>query len=172
MSSPRKFVRLGKILQEWGIHGQVRFISFNPQSELYPDLDVLYAEDRGEAPYAIESIKRHGRYWLLKLKGYEDPEHARELRGIVLGLPREALPEPESGEIYLSDLEGLEVRAADGRRIGVVAGFLSVGDHEVMQIRDESGRETLVPYQKDFVASTDREEGVIVLKEFADELLG
>lgn len=172
MSSSQKFVRLGKILQEWGIHGQVRFLSFNPQSDLYPELEALFAEGDSSVPFEVESIKRHGRYWLLKLKGYENPEQARELRGKVLGLPREALPETEPGEFYLSDLEGLEVRAADGHRVGVVFGFLPVGDNEVMQIRDESsGKEVLVPYQKDFVARTDLGAGLIELKSFADELL-
>jgi len=171
MASSSKFVRLGKILQEWGIKGQVRFLSFNPQSDLYPDLEALYPEGKENSPFAIESIKRHGRYWLLKLKGYETPEQARKLRGTVLGLPRESLPSIEPGEFYLSDLEGLEVRAADGRCVGVITGFLPVGDNEVMQIRDESGKECLVPYQKDFVARTDLEAGLVELKAFADDLL-
>ena len=77
MPSQSQFVPLGKILQEWGIKGQVRFLSFNPESEVYSKLSYFLAEGAAASPLEIESVKRHGRYWLLKLKGYESPETAR-----------------------------------------------------------------------------------------------
>ena len=171
MSSPSKFVRLGKILQEWGIKGQVRFLSFNPESEIYPKLKSLFAEEPKLVPFEIENFKRHGRYWLLKLKGYETPEAARKLRGKVLGLPREKLPKPRKGEFYLSDLEGLEVRTAGGEEVGVVVGFQKVGDTEVMLIERDAKAEAMVPYSGEFVEKTDLAAAVITLKPFAEELL-
>ncbi|MDL1871680.1 16S rRNA processing protein RimM [Deltaproteobacteria bacterium PRO3] len=171
MSPPSKFVRLGKILQEWGIKGQVRFLSFNPESDLYPRLSYFVPEADESGRLEIESVKRHGRYWLLKLKGYENPETARELRGKVLGLPRIELPRPRRGEVYLSDLEGLEVRAADGTAVGVIAGFQKVGDHEVMRIERAAGGEAMVPYHAEFVESTNLKEGFVALKPYAEALL-
>ncbi len=171
MPSSSKFVRLGKILQEWGIKGQVRFLSFNPESDLYPQLSYFVSEADAAGCLEIESVKRHGRYWLLKLKGYEDPETARKLRGTVLGLPRAELPKPRRGELYLSDLEGLEVRTADGTAVGVIAGFQKVGDHEVMRIERAAGGEAMVPYHGEFVERTDLKEGIIVLKPYAEALL-
>lgn len=171
MSSSSKFVRLGKILQEWGIKGQVRFLSFNAESEIYPKLRSLFVEDAEHSRLDIESVKRHGRYWLFKLKGYDTPEMAKELRGKVLGLDRGDLPKPRKGEIYVNDLEGLEVRASDGGKVGDVIGFLRVGDHEVMRIQRESQDEALVPYHEEFVEKTDLEAGFIVLKPYAQALL-
>ena len=171
MSPSRKFVRLGKILQEWGIKGQVRFLSFNGESEIYPKLQCLYDEGAEHSCLEIEAVKRHGRYWLLKFKGYETPERAKELRGKTLGLDRSDLPKPRKGEIYVNDLEGLEVRAANGNIVGEIVGFLRVGDHEVMRIQRESQDEALVPYQDEFVEKTDLEAGVITLKDYAQALL-
>lgn len=171
MSFPSKFVRLGKILQEWGIKGQVRFLSFNPESDIYPKLKSLLSEEPENALLEIQNCKRHGRYWLLKLKGYETPEDARKLRGKVLGLPREKLPKPRKGEFYLSDLEGLEVRMADGQEVGIVVGFQKVGDTEVMLIERDAKSEAMIPYSGDFVEATDLKSGVITLKPFAQELL-
>ncbi|HKX12466.1 MAG TPA: ribosome maturation factor RimM, partial [bacterium] len=145
--------------------------SFNPESQLYPSLSELHFEEAPHEPRALEQAKRHGRYWLLKLKGYENPEQARELRGKVFGLPRDRLPPPEEGEIYLSDLEGLEVRNAEDQKVGEVVGFLSVGENDVMRIAREEGDEALVPYRSEFVAETSFEDKILRLTELAEDLL-
>lgn len=166
-----RFVPLGKILQEWGIRGQVRAQSFNPQSDIYPDLAEIHFEENSVEPLVLEQAKRHGRYWLLKFKGYENPETARALRGKVFGLPRDLLPPPEEGEIYLSDLEGMEVRDTQDRKVGEVVGFLQVGENDVMRVAREEGDEALIPYRKEFVASSSLEERLMRLTEFAEDLL-
>ena len=158
-------------MQEWGIRGQVRALSFNPESKLYPLLSEIHFEEAPHAGQALEQAKRHGRYWLFKLKGYESPEQARELRGKVFGLPRNLLPPPEEGEIYLSDLEGLEVRNAEDRKVGEIVGFLRAGENDVMRVAREEGDEALVPYREEFVAGTSFEEKVLRLTELAEELL-
>ena len=81
------------------------------------------------------------------------------------------MPKPRKGEIYLSDLEGLEVRTAAGTRVGSIVGFMKVGDHEVMRIERDSAGEALVPYHSEFVERTDLKKGVIELKPFAESLL-
>lgn len=158
-------------MQEWGIRGQVRALSFNAESELYSKLDELRFEDSPLEARELEQAKRHGRYWLFKFKGYENPEQARELRGKVLGLPRDLLPKPKKGEIYLSDLEGLEVRNTADAKVGEVVGFLRVGENDVMRVAREEGDEALIPYREEFVAKTQLEENVIRLTELAEDLL-
>ncbi len=166
-----QLVYLGKIIREWGIKGQVRFVSFNPDSTLYPKLKKIYLEcPAGCRELKLEIAKRHGRFWLLKLEGYENPESARELRGIQIGIPRSDLPEPSNNEVYLADLEGREVRNAEGDAIGVIERFLKVGDTEVMVIKREAGKEAMVPFHSEFVESTSP-EGIVVLKKQAADLL-
>lgn len=158
-------------MQEWGIKGQVRAVSFNPESELYPSLAELRFEDAPHEMRSLEQAKRHGRYWLFKLQGYENPEQAKELRGKVFGLPRDLLPPPEEGEFYLSDLEGFEVRNVADQKVGELVGFLRVGDNDVMRVAREEGDEALVPYRTEFVVETSFEDGILRLTELAEDLL-
>ncbi|HCU24892.1 MAG TPA: 16S rRNA processing protein RimM [Deltaproteobacteria bacterium] len=169
-SLPSQFVPLGKILQEWGIKGQLRFRSFNSESDLYTGLSAIYIEGEAE-PRTLEQARRHGRDWLFKLKDYENPETARELRGKILGLPRDQLPPLSEGEIYLNDLLGLKVVDSDGLEIGKVVGFLPVGEGQVLRIEREEGMEALVPFRGDFVLETNLEKEKIRLTELAKELL-
>jgi 16S rRNA processing protein RimM len=158
-------------LQEWGIKGQVRVLSFNPESQLYSSLAELRFEEAPHEARSLEQAKRHGRYWLFKLRGYENPEQARELRGKVFGLLRDQLPPPGEGEIYLSDLEGMEVRNTADVKVGEVVGFLQVGENDVMRVAREEGDEALVPYRSEFVAETNFDEKILRLTELAEDLL-
>lgn len=163
---------MGKILREWGVRGQVRFISYNPESDLISKLANVYLELEGEfRPLAVESAKAHGRFWLLKLAGYGTPETAQALRQIQIAVPRSLMPQPVAGEIYLCDLEGAVVQNHQGEVLGKISRFIRVGDSEVMVISREGGSEAMVPYRSEFVQLTRVAEGLVVLKDTAQELL-
>jgi 16S rRNA processing protein RimM len=172
MSESKKFILLGKILREWGIRGLLRFISYNPESEIYSQLKTLYLEEAGNyRPLKIQSAKKHGRFWLFKFEGYENPEEAKKLRLSQLALPRDEMPKTKAGEVYLVDMIGMTVEGHDGAECGLIKNFQRVGDSEVMIIDQGKGKEVMIPYRPEFVESTSMKNGVIVLKESAKELL-
>lgn len=171
MPSPKKWVPVGKILREWGVGGQVKCVCFNPTSNLFSQIEEIFLEDaQGPRRLPLEGVKRHGKFWLLKLPGYDNPEIAQELRQITLLMPRESLPAPESGEIYLTDLEGLKVLGPDGEELGTIQGILNIGDSEVLEVGFNPQQTFMVPYEDDFVAKTSLKEGVIFLRELAKDL--
>ncbi len=170
MTPRSKWVVLGKILGEWGISGQVKCVSFNPESELFPQLKKIFVGRNGEyREFSVLHVKHHTKYWLLHFQGYENPESARGLRGMELALPREDLPKLKAGELYLTDLEGFQVKGPRDEKLGSVVRFQRVGDSEVMVIIGDAKNETWVPYRSVFVQSTSLEEGVIQLTEAALE---
>ncbi len=172
MASPPHLIALGKVVREWGIKGQIRFRSYNPESDLYPSLKKIYLErPAGWEPLRIEEVRRHGADWLFKLKGFENPEACRELRGHQLGIPRDELPKLKLGEVYVADLVGLEVCDFQGRRIGQVRGVLPVGETEVLVIERSSGEEAMVPFHEQFLESVEMKRKKIILNHNADELL-
>lgn len=172
MTAQEKWIPLGKIYQEWGLRGQVRLAPFNPDSEIYPKLKEIYLERPGASWQSISlaEVKPHGRYWLIKLAGYDSPEASRELRGLKVAIPREKLPVLKKGEVYLADLEGFSVKTHLGEVLGRLKNFVRVAGTEIMNIEKLGGGEVMVPYQSDF-ATTLWEERVILLKENAEDLL-
>lgn len=172
MSSSQKWVFLGKILREFGIRGQLRVMPYNPESEIFAKLKEIYLEAGSEfRPIPIREAKRHGRFWIMQFEGYDHPETAKDLRHIQLALPREKIPKPKKGELYLFDLEGAEVQDPSGRKVGVLRKFIQVGETEVMVIDREEGKEVMVPYRSEFVQSTSVENAIVVLNETAEALL-
>lgn len=170
MAIGSKWVVLGKVLREWGVRGQVRCLSFNPESPLFSQVQEIFIGQTGSyRPIKIEEAKIHGKYWLIHFEGYKDPETVRELRGMELALPREKLPELESGEIYLTDFEGLKVIGPDEKELGVLMGFHRVGESNVMRISQKPKGEIWVPFEDQFVQSTSLDEGRVVLTKAALE---
>lgn len=172
MAFPRKWVKLGKVLREWGVRGEVKCVCFNPDSTLFSEISQLYIEGpQGFDRVLLEGCRPHDQYWRVKFKGFDNPEAAKKLRGRFLALPREELPECTEGEFYLSDLEGLSVKGPQGQDLGKVWGIHEIGDSEAILVGEDLTSSTPIPYEKDFVEQTDWEAGSLTLTGMGMELI-
>ena len=85
------------------------------------------------------------------LEGIDDRNEADRWRDRYLLAPRNELPEPAPGELYLADLVGFAV-AHRGNVIGSVETFYEL-PHDVMLEVSGPGTSVVVPYR--FVSSVD-----------------
>ncbi|MCL2069326.1 MAG: PRC-barrel domain-containing protein, partial [Oscillospiraceae bacterium] len=75
---------------------------------------------------------------------------------------------PDDGKPFLQDLIGLTVLDADtGEIYGKLHDVLETGANDVYSIRDESGRERLVPVIRQVIISTDIEGGEMRIRPLA-----
>jgi 16S rRNA processing protein RimM len=88
-------------------------------------------------------------------EGYDTPETARVLTGMVLYLPREEACPLKEGEYYIHDLVGLAVISA-GVRVGKVASVLEGGADPLLEVLvDGKVEKPLVPFRSTFVGKVD-----------------
>src|SRR3979409_1177920 len=88
--------------------------------------------------------KRRGAAVVGKLAGIETREQALALKGSVVSVRRESLPEAGEGHYYLADLVGLEVVNERGEALGVVKRLFTNGAQDVMELAGERTR--LLPW--------------------------
>jgi 16S rRNA processing protein RimM len=88
-----------------------------------------------------------------KLAGLENREQALALKGRTVAVRRDALPEPEPGKYYLSDLVGLEVVNQQGASLGVVKRTYSNGAQDVIEVVGDRTR--LIPWVAAVVKEVD-----------------
>lgn len=88
--------------------------------------------------------KRHSKTVIARLEGIDDRDQAAELLGCDIAVPRAALPEPDDGHYYFSDLEGLQVVDREGADMGTVAYVMETGANDVLVTKGE--RERLIPF--------------------------
>ncbi len=156
-------LRIGTITRPHGLHGEVRVLPDTDFPDRFLTLRrVLVAGPEGEVPYEVESVRPHGRFFLVKLRGIKTREAAEALRGREVRIPREeAAPLPE-GTYYVSDILGLEVQTVEGEVLGRVRDVLRTGANDVYVVAGK--REILLPAIEDVIEEVDLKAGRIVVR--------
>ncbi len=104
----------------------------------------------------LEGHWLHGDRVVLKLEGFDSPEASAALAGCELAVPESEAVELEEGEFYDWQLEGCRVETVEGAEVGTVREVLHTGgEAPVLVIRDEDGRENLVPLAESICVEID-----------------
>ena len=96
-------------------------------------------------PMTLASRRSHNKGMLVRFRGIKTPEAAGMYRNqwvAVTTASRPALPE---GEYYHHQLIGLNVIDEQATPLGVIVDILETGANDVYVVKDESGRELLLP---------------------------
>jgi len=93
-------------------------------------------------------VRTHQDHFLARIAGIEQREDLAPLKGMEIGVPRSQLPEPEEDEFYWRDLIGSRVVNTADAELGVVAGLIETGVHDVLRIRQPTPgqSELLIPF--------------------------
>lgn len=108
----------------------------------------------------IADLHTHQDHFLARVAGYPEREDVAKLKGMEIGVPRDQLPEPEGDEFYWRDLIGARVISTSDEELGVVAGLIETGAHDVLRVRRaEPGQsELLIPFVKAYVLAVSASE--------------
>ncbi|MBI5309657.1 MAG: 16S rRNA processing protein RimM [Actinobacteria bacterium] len=101
---------------------------------------------------------------IVSVEGVDDRDAAAALRGETLFARRETLTPLVEGEWYASDIEGMEVRAAEGQPLGTVARLTNLPSVDVLEVTPAAGgNDLLVPMVADAIVSIDAETRTITV---------
>ena len=143
-------VVLGRIAGVFGVKGWVKVYSHtDPREAILGYKNWMLKRDDAWQSVALEDGKPHSKSVIAKLANIEDRDAAAELLDVEIAVPREELPETQSGEYYWTDLEGLKVVHRDGRSLGTVAYLIATGANDVLVV--DGDREYLIPFVMDEV---------------------
>jgi 16S rRNA processing protein RimM len=122
---------------------------------LKPGAELRIGPDR--TPAVFRELNRHGGRWLLRLDGVESRVQAEPMRGHEIALPLEAVPPLPEGTYYHWQILGLRVLSDDGSFLGTVAEILETGANDVYVVRDDAGKEVLLPAIESVILEVDLE---------------
>ena len=124
----------------------------------------LLVEENGDRQFEITKARLSKKGLVATLAGVTDRNAAEALKGVVLCVARDALPEPNEDEYYHADLIGLEVRDEAGTPIGSVVAIQDFGAGELVDIRLAGTRGTvLLPFTREVVPEVDVAGGFVVV---------
>lgn len=159
-----ELVAVAKVVKVRGLKGEVVADLLTDFPERFEWIEDLIAVTPAglRRRIALESHWFQGTRVILKLAGYDTPETARELVGYELAVPESEAVELEDDEFYDWQLEGCRVETVGGEPLGTVREVLHTGgDAPVLVIKDERGREHLVPFAESICVEVDIEAGLI-----------
>lgn len=151
---------MGRISGSYGVRGWVRVAPFTEATDALAGYAtwVLVRDEGGEGSvWQVEAARSHADSLVAKLAGIETREAAAALKGLLVVVPREALPELDDDEVYVGDLVGMTVTNRSGVELGKVVAVQSFGAHPVLRVAAEDGAVRLVPFVPAYVDAVDRE---------------
>lgn len=128
-------LHIGKVVGVHGIKGYLKVLSYAESGEPFEPGRQLFVRQGGNRPetYTVRDCRQHKRLFRVAFEAVETREAAEALVGADLMVDRSALPEPEDGAWYWSDLIGLSVYEGDAY-IGEVAHIFATGSNDVLVV--------------------------------------
>ena len=158
-----KYLEIGQIVNTFGIKGMVKIKPFTDDINRFDKLETIYIENRkGRKEYEIEEVKYHKNMVLMKLKGIDTPEEADLLRQSYLLVDRRKEEPLEEGVYYIVDLLGLEAYTDEGQLLGKIDDIFNTGSNDIYVVKDELGKQILLPGLPEVLKQVDLESGKII----------
>jgi 16S rRNA processing protein RimM len=171
-----EYVLVGRIRKAHGIRGEVVIEPFTdePAAIFAAGRRVFVGTAEGElAPGAsvlrIERARPPGGSggWIVKAAEIATRTDAERWRDRWLLLPREELPEPEEGEVWLDDLVGLEVverrEGAGETPLGTVGEVYELPQGLILDVVRDGRTVVCLPFSDDVVKELDVEANRVVV---------
>lgn len=159
-----KYLEIGQIVNTFGIKGQVKIVPFTDDITRFDELKEIYVEKKNELKlFQIEQVNYKKNMVILKLKGIETVEEAEKLRNCYLKIDRKDAKELPKDTYFIVDLLGLEVYTDEGKLLGKVDDIYNAGSSDIYVVKDELGKQILLPAIKDVLKEVDLENQKIIV---------
>lgn len=157
-------LEIGQIVNTFGIKGMVKVVPFTDDVRRFDNLKKVYIRTKREKKeYKIEEVKYHKNMVLIKFEGIENPEEAEMLKTAYLLVDRkDAVPLPENS-YYIVDLLGLEVYTDENVLLGVLEDIYNTGSNDIYVVKDNLGKQVLLPAISDVIKNIDIENKKITV---------
>jgi 16S rRNA processing protein RimM len=96
-------------------------------------------------PMILSGTRPHAKGMLVKFNGIENPEDAGQLRNQWVYVKAKDVPALPEGKIYQHELFGFKVVDERDNLLGDLVEIIETGANNVYVVKDESGKEILLP---------------------------
>ena len=141
-------MELGYVNNVRGLRGEIKVIHYCDYKEFFEELDSVILKN---TEYEIESIKYYKDQVVLKLSGIDTVEMAETFKNQTVYARKSDMPALPEGVFYISDMIGIKAYLEDGTYVGEVTDESQHGPTDIIELKDENGKEILIPRVKEFV---------------------
>lgn len=160
----QKYFEVGQIVNTFGIKGFLKVKPFTDEITRFEELKTVYICKKDEMKQVeIEEVKYHKEMVLLKVKGIEDKTQAEMVKGLFLKIDRKDAKKLPKDTYFIADLIGLDVYTDEGELLGKVEDIFNAGASDVYVVKNELGKQILLPSIKEVLKEIDLEKEKIIV---------
>lgn len=160
----KDYLELGQIVNVKGLKGEVKLNSFAEDNTVFERLTNVYLKRKSELfEKQIEKVGYNKNQVILKFKDCNSIDDAEKLRNTYLLVKRSDLDELPEGVYYIADLIGLDVYTDTDEYLGNVDDIYSTGANDIYVVKNEMGKQKLLPGIDDVLKEINIDAGKIIV---------
>ena len=155
----KDYLEIGQIVNTYGIKGFVKVVPFTDDITRFEKLKSVYIDIKGNLKeFTIEEVKYSKNMVLIKFKEIPDINEAERYRNYYIKISREDAIKLPKDTYFIADLIGLEVYVKETNKLlGKVDDIFPTGSNDVYVVKDELGKQILLPGTKEVIKQVDIE---------------
>ncbi len=159
----KDYLEIGQIVNTYGIKGFLKVVPFTDDITRFKKLKSVYIDIKGNLKeFTIEEVKYSKNMVLLKFKEIPDINEAEKYRNYYIKISRDNAIKLPKDTYFIADLIGLDVYDQNSNNLlGKVDDIFSTGSNDVYVIKDELGKQILLPATQEVIKLVDIENGKI-----------
>lgn len=159
-----EYLELGQIVNVKGLKGEVKVNSFTDDNTKFERIPKVFIKQKNNlTELEIEKVGYSKNQVIIKFKNINTIEEAEKLRNSYIVVNREIFGELPEGVYYIADLIGLDVYTESDEYLGKVDDIFSTGSNDVYVVKDELGKQKLLPGIDEVIRKIDLESGKIIV---------
>lgn len=159
-----EYLKVGQIINTHGVKGEVKVFPLTDDVKRFSKLKFVYMKVKDEyLKVDIQGVKYFKNFAILKLKDIEDMNSAEKYKNVYLYVDRENSVALEEDTYFVADLIGLKVETMEGEVLGEIVYIFETGSNDVYEVKQENGKNILIPAIKDVVKNVDIKNGKVVI---------
>lgn len=157
-------LEIGQIVNTFGIKGMVKIVPYTDDIKRFDKLKEIYVVLKNKkTKYEVEEVKYHKNLVIVKLKGVDKIEDAEILKQGSVQIERKDAVKLEKDTYFIIDLIGAKVVTDEQVELGKLVDVFNTGSNDIYVVKDELGKQTLLPAISDVIKNVDIENKVITV---------
>ena len=159
-----EYFEIGQIVNTSGLKGVLKIKPFTDDIKKFSNLKTIYIKTKsGLTEFKIEQVRYVKNMVMLKLTGIDTVEEAEKYRNLYIKILRDQEEELEEGSYYVVDILGCKVNTDTNQELGKVVDVFQTGSNDVYVVKDEQGKQILLPAIKQVIKNVDIKNKIITV---------
>ncbi|MGZ9234309.1 MAG: ribosome maturation factor RimM [Anaerolineales bacterium] len=154
------YLVVGFLRRAHGVHGEMLMDLRTDFPERLRSGRKLFVGEEHK-PMTLSGARPHAKGMLVKLKGIETPEDAGLFRNQWVYVRATDVPPLPEGKLYQHELFGFKVVDENDSTLGELTEIIETGANDVYVVRNESGKEILLPAIPSVILSLDPDNRIM-----------